>query len=424
MNKKMKAFSLFSGVGGFEIGAKDYFETIGFSEIDKYANQVLKYRFPNVINYGDVKNIDWSSIPDFDIVWGGSPCQDFSIAGKRAGIEGARSGLVWEFIRCLEEKKPQYFIWENVKGVMSSRSGWDFANIISAFSEAGYSLWWQVLNAKDFGVPQNRERIFVVGYRLDIGTIPEIDVKWLYEKRQRHINHEKMYLLQKGVATYAKELLLEATSSESKTFSREQMQGLLQSIRQSIPTGESSEVEGYRQEVSPNSEGSIQEVGEVSAWVESNNHDDRVFGVVSAPTEDMLLLWDTRTDAQSGKGQVQQQVGTIDDRQNGLIKALRKGESGTLLLSVQPYKERLFYSLGNGQDWENIYISKMAKSCPSLDSILEQEVPEKYFLSDQATQKLIRHGNRSVQQSTQDISSKVEETNNTSANSTPPPDSP
>src|SRR3990167_8881313 len=161
----MKVFSLFSGVGGFELGMPKNYKLIGFSEIDKYASQVLKYRFPKVKNYGDIKSIKWNEIPDFDLLTGGSPCQDFSIAGKRRGLKGSRSSLAWEFIRCLRTKKPRYFIWENVKGVLSSRSGWDFANILTAFSESGYALWWQVLNAKDFGVPQNRERIFILGFR-------------------------------------------------------------------------------------------------------------------------------------------------------------------------------------------------------------------------------------------------------------------
>ena len=161
----MKYFDAFTGVGGFSLGIEKAIKTkcVGFSEIDKYAKQVLKYRYPNIKNYGDISKINWSEVPDFDLLTGGSPCQDFSIAGKRAGLGGARSSLAWEFIRCLKEKKPRHFIWENVKGVMSSRSGWDFANLLVAFSEAGYSLWWQVLNAKDFGVPQNRERVFVVG---------------------------------------------------------------------------------------------------------------------------------------------------------------------------------------------------------------------------------------------------------------------
>ena len=161
----MKCFSLFTGAGGFELGFPKDWELVGFSEIDKYASQVLKYHYPNTKNYGDCSKIDYREVPDFDLLTGGSPCQDFSIAGKRKGIVGERSGLVWEYLRCLEEKKPKYFIWENVKGVLSSRRGYDFGNILTAFSEAGYSLWWQVLNAKDFGVPQNRERVFVVGTR-------------------------------------------------------------------------------------------------------------------------------------------------------------------------------------------------------------------------------------------------------------------
>src|SRR3990167_10817579 len=161
----MKCFSLFTGVGGFEQGFPKDWEYIGFSEIDKYASQVLKYHYPNTKNYGDCTKIDYRQVPDFDLLTGGSPCQDFSIAGKRKGLKGTRSSLAWEYIQCLRDKKPRYFIWENVKGVMSSRGGWDFANLLTAFSESGYSLWWKVLNAKDFGVPQNRERIFVIGFR-------------------------------------------------------------------------------------------------------------------------------------------------------------------------------------------------------------------------------------------------------------------
>lgn len=200
----MKYFSTFTGVGGFELGitqayermctsdkkeckgvgvedrqcgklnnnCSDGFTCVGYSEIDKYASQVLRYHYPHIKNYGNIKEINWSEVPDFDLLVGGSPCQDFSIAGKRAGVAGERSGLVWEYIRALEEKKPKHFIWENVKGVMSSRNGHDFANILIAFSEAGYSLQWQVLNAKDFGVPQNRERVFVIGTRGECG--PEV----------------------------------------------------------------------------------------------------------------------------------------------------------------------------------------------------------------------------------------------------------
>jgi DNA (cytosine-5)-methyltransferase 1 len=190
----LKHFDLFSGYGGFtlalenllhakesEYEAKDSTcvgqsgvephnetrlgNTIGFSEIDKYASAVLKYHWPNIKNYGDIKKIDWSLVPDFDLLTGGSPCQDLSIAGKRAGLGGERSGLFYEYMRAVREKKPKYFIWENVKGALSSNKGFDFATVINEMAEAGYSLWWQICNSKDYGVPQNRERIFVVGFR-------------------------------------------------------------------------------------------------------------------------------------------------------------------------------------------------------------------------------------------------------------------
>lgn len=164
---EMKYFEMFAGIGGFSIGihkADNRSECVGFSEIDKYASMVLKYRYPEVRNYGDCTRIDWRSVPDFDMLVGGSPCQSFSISGKRKGLSGT-SGLVWEYLRCLTEKKPKYFMWENVTGALSSRRGLDFANILAAFSQAGYSLWWQILTSKDFNSAQNRERIFIIGFR-------------------------------------------------------------------------------------------------------------------------------------------------------------------------------------------------------------------------------------------------------------------
>jgi DNA (cytosine-5)-methyltransferase 1 len=164
----MKYFSLFSGVGGFEQGFPKDWEGIGMSEIDRFASQVLKYNYPNVRNYGDISKIDWRQVPDFDVLTGGSPCQDFSIAGKRRGLTGSRSALAWEYIRCLRDKQPRYFIWENVKGVLSSNEGKDFECICEEFCKSGYAIDFEVLNAKNFGVPQNRERIFLIGKRLDL----------------------------------------------------------------------------------------------------------------------------------------------------------------------------------------------------------------------------------------------------------------
>lgn len=169
-NEKQSKMSSFRDKKGqfieqYNKGSERFYNTIGFSETDKYATAVLKFHWPKIKNYGDITKIDWSKVPDFDLLTGGSPCQDLSIAGKRAGLKGKRSGLFYEFMRALHEKKPRYFIWENVKGAISSQSGFDFATVITEMAEAGYSLWWQVLNAKNFGVPQNRERIFVFGFR-------------------------------------------------------------------------------------------------------------------------------------------------------------------------------------------------------------------------------------------------------------------
>lgn len=154
---------------------------IGYSEIDKYAISVYDYQFPNTKNYGDISKIDWNTVPDFDLVVGGSPCQDLSVAGKQKGLSGARSGLFFEFVRCLKEKQPTNFIWENVKGALSSSSGWDFGRVQIEFSEAGYDCEWQVLNAKDFGVPQNRERIFVVGHLRGKSEPKVFPIRTVYE---------------------------------------------------------------------------------------------------------------------------------------------------------------------------------------------------------------------------------------------------
>lgn len=166
----MKHLDLFSGYGGFTIPAQKYgIETIGFSEVDKYAIQVLNYHYPNIKNYGDITKIKGEDLPTVDIITGGSPCQDLSVAGKGAGLDGVRSGLFFHFIRLIKEKQPTYFVWENVKGALSSSRGWDFARVQIEMEQAGYDVQWQVVNAKDFGVPQNRERIFAIGTRKGSG---------------------------------------------------------------------------------------------------------------------------------------------------------------------------------------------------------------------------------------------------------------
>jgi DNA (cytosine-5)-methyltransferase 1 len=161
---EVKYFDLFSGAGGFSLSLPEYYSCVGMSEIDPYCNMVLKYRFPSVKNYGDIESIDFNEVPKFEILFGGSPCQGFSLAGGRKGLTDPRSRLFAKYIECLEICKPKFFVWENVEGCLRSNGGRDFAAILLEFSRLGYSVQWQLLNAKNFGVPQNRPRVFIAGY--------------------------------------------------------------------------------------------------------------------------------------------------------------------------------------------------------------------------------------------------------------------
>ena len=159
----MKYFSMFTGVGGFELGIGNKAECIGFSEINKYANQLLAKRFPNIPNFGDCTKIEADKLPDFDMLCGGFPCQSFSIAGKRRGFQDTRGTMFFHIARILEVKRPKIVWLENVKGLLNHDKGETFKVIIQTLSELGYDVQWMVLNSKFFGVPQNRERVFIIG---------------------------------------------------------------------------------------------------------------------------------------------------------------------------------------------------------------------------------------------------------------------
>lgn len=137
---------------------------VGFSEIDRYAIQIYKKRFSNHKNYGDATKIKAEDLPDFDMLCAGFPCQSFSIAGKRKGFQDTRGTLFYEICRIAQAKRPRLLFLENVKGLLSHDRGRTFAAILVSLDELGYDVEWQVLNSKDFGVPQNRERVFIVGH--------------------------------------------------------------------------------------------------------------------------------------------------------------------------------------------------------------------------------------------------------------------
>jgi len=187
----MKYFSTFSGIGGFELGitqaydnrpnirnrsevlretmpdtqeSQDRFTCVGYSEIDKYATSIYQKHFPNHKNYGDITTIIAEDLPDFDLLVGGFPCQSFSIAGKRGGFNDTRGTMFFELARILRAKQPRLFVFENVKGLLSHDGGRTFATIIQTLDELRYDVQWQIINSKNHGVPQNRERVFIIGH--------------------------------------------------------------------------------------------------------------------------------------------------------------------------------------------------------------------------------------------------------------------
>jgi DNA (cytosine-5)-methyltransferase 1 len=169
---EINQLDLFSGIGGFHLGFHNagYKVNSYFSEVDKYAIQVYQNNFKDAKYVGSVTDVRGGDLPRIDLITFGSPCQDFSLAGKRKGMGGDRSSLITHAIRLIDECRPRVFIWENVKGTFSSNNGEDFWAIIQAFTNlGGYRLEWQLLNTKWF-LPQNRERIYLVGYLGDGST--------------------------------------------------------------------------------------------------------------------------------------------------------------------------------------------------------------------------------------------------------------
>ena len=163
----MKIIDLFSGIGGFSLGfqrAGYQFTEHYFSEIDKHAIANYKHNFPHAKHIGDITTLHGGDFRDIDIITFGSPCQDFSLAGRRAGLKGAKSSLIQHAIALITDIRPSVFIWENVKGAFSSNAGADFWAIIQAFANlGGYRLEFQLLNTK-WVLPQNRERIYLIGH--------------------------------------------------------------------------------------------------------------------------------------------------------------------------------------------------------------------------------------------------------------------
>jgi DNA (cytosine-5)-methyltransferase 1 len=163
---KPKIGSLFAGIGGFDLG----FEREGFNvawsvEWDRNAQAVLRQRFPNAKVFGDIREVDPDLLERVDVICGGFPCQDLSVAGKRVGLAGERSGLFHDAMRLVRKLKPKILVLENVPGLLSSNNGLDFATVLREVGEGWdcEEVAWRVLDSQFFGVPQKRRRVFIVG---------------------------------------------------------------------------------------------------------------------------------------------------------------------------------------------------------------------------------------------------------------------
>lgn len=177
----MKVLSLFSGIGAFEKALDNLcvpYDLVAFCEIDKYAAKSYSaiHGVSESMNIGDITKVDEKNLPDgIDLITYGFPCQDISLAGKQKGLFNAdgtqtRSGLFFEALRIIEQTQPRVAIAENVKNLTSKKFAVQFKIVLDSLKAAGYNNYWQVLNAKDYGIPQNRERVFIVSIRKDIDT--------------------------------------------------------------------------------------------------------------------------------------------------------------------------------------------------------------------------------------------------------------
>ena len=170
----MRYISLFSGIEAASVAWEPLgWEPVCFAELDPFPCAVLEHRCHDVPNVGDVTKVNWKKFKNkCDVVVGGSPCQSFSVAGKREGLSG-ESGLMFEYIRAVREVRPKWFLWENVPGALSSEGGEAFRQLLSEMDKLGYGLAWRVLDAQFFGVAQRRRRVFLVGR---LGACPPVEV--------------------------------------------------------------------------------------------------------------------------------------------------------------------------------------------------------------------------------------------------------
>jgi len=207
----MNYLSLCSGVEAASVAWKNLgWNPVAFSEIEKFPSEVLNHHYPNVPNLGDMTNYrSWNfGKQTIDLVVGGTPCQSFSVAGLRKGMEDPRGNLALTFCGILDKFRPKWFLWENVPGVLSSNKGRDFGSFLGAVAELGYGASYRVLDAQNFGVPQRRRRVFVVGHLGDWKPTAEVlfepeSLRW-HPKKSRQTRKDSSGYIAGGFGAYSK----------------------------------------------------------------------------------------------------------------------------------------------------------------------------------------------------------------------------
>ncbi len=175
-NQQIRVASFFSGIGGFDLGfERAGMEVVFQSEINSFGQKVLKKHWPNTMLNTDINILEANEIPESELWCGGFPCQDLSLAnqGKRKGLNGKRSGLFFKFSELVEKRLPRWIVLENVPGLLNSDKGEDFRALLSTLDELGYGLSWRVFDAKYFGTPQRRRRVYIVG---SLGSLKSSEV--------------------------------------------------------------------------------------------------------------------------------------------------------------------------------------------------------------------------------------------------------
>src|SRR3989344_75902 len=215
--EKLKVFDMFSGYGGAEFALKKArinHECIGYSEIKKHAITCFNLNHPNIKNYGDCTKIDTKTLPDFDLLTGGFPCQPFSEAGKHKGELDTRGTLFYDIVRIAEAKKPKYMLLENVRGLTSKPHKETFDKILGELDRIGYKVYWDILNSKEYGTPQNRERLLFVCFRKDINKLFKFPKK------------EELKLFLKDIVEQPSKEILVSVAWRNKNRSLHQAKGL------------------------------------------------------------------------------------------------------------------------------------------------------------------------------------------------------